>query len=70
MGEVRRLTQRDQKRARKPKFELCCIIDECSLNRDGARCGASWVLIRPNFAGGLVCDFFEKEYLEILCKEK
>lgn len=71
MGKVRRLIQRDRARARKGKsFELFCCIDECSLNRDGERCGASWVLIRPKFSGGITCDFFDQEWLGKLCSEQ
>lgn len=46
-----------------------CCIDECALNRNGERCGASNVLIRFTFSGGMVCDFFENERLEIICSD-
>lgn len=70
MDKVRRLTQRDRRRARKGRFELFCCIDECSQNRDGERCGAPWVLIRPKFSGGVSCDFFDREQLESICGKR
>lgn len=67
MGEVRRLTQRDKKKAERGEHRIICLAGtDCPQNRND-HCIARKVMMMPDWGdGGVKCGYFEHYRFSIL----